>query len=539
MKKYIFFYIAIDILLLVIHHVFSCTPASSITSYSNDQQSSTVYDNTFQNGVASASVNNKIDSSNYQAPPYHGVLSSGSKSRSETKKLKKCIREDIGKYTATELKSLATFYPYNNDSKNILPITMNGLSDCNFDTLTEKCSWYSSGKNKFRIGGYESLFDLNKFDCTSNRDFNVDNYFLIGTIFNEEKKKNGERFINLDLDVPCQYGKATLSFNYWCNTETTQLDVCVILKENGMEICEATTIDENPLTFEIPENLKPFTIRLHINDIDEDKIIFIDDIKYQGQLCENIEDIKNLSNETLVKLNENELEDNLNPDKLKSILNNNKLSRNSNQETSFVMGDYNDLMDESIDESLTMKTTSLQKEKENLCQLLICNFNDNSTCNYNSFSDLATEPWKVSLIGIGNPLTGIHKKNPNDDKNKSYLLIAGNENEENDGNDVYILESPYFKSNENFFLVFDIYQRSVGVNFLVCLDTFENCPYKNPPIDKNMYWFTNEKVLVEKHVQKIYFVVDLIKAHQYFGLDNIRLQTTNNGQFENYCKNNN
>uniref|UniRef100_A0A0K0DUD7 MAM domain-containing protein n=1 Tax=Strongyloides stercoralis TaxID=6248 RepID=A0A0K0DUD7_STRER len=532
MKKYIFYSILINILLLTIY-IYSCTPASSVSSYSNDQQSTLIYDNTFQNGVASASVDNKVASSNYKAPPYHGVSSSGSKSRSETKKLKKCIREDFGKYTAIELKNLATYYPFNNNSTNTPSLISNGSGDCNFDATTEKCSWRSGGKNKFKIGGFESLFDLNKFDCTSNRDFNVDNYFLIGSIFNEGRSKNDEQFINLDLDVPCQFGKATLSFNYWCNTEITQLDVCVIIKENGMEICEPTTIDENPLTFEVPENLKPFTIRLHIKNIDEDKIIFIDDIKYQGQLCENIENTKNINNETLVRLNENEIEDNLNPDKLNNAVNSGKSLGNSKVETSFIMKDYNELVDESIDESLT--TIPLKGGKENLCKLLKCNFNDNNTCNYNLFSDLATEPWKVSLIGIGNPLTGIHKKNPNDDQNKTFLLVAGNENEENDGNDVYILESPSFISDENFFLVFDIYQRSVGVNFLVCLDSFENCPYKNPPIDKNKYWFINERVLVEKQVKKIYFVIDLIKAHQYFGLDNIRLETTNGNKFEEYC----
>uniref|UniRef100_A0A0N5BEC0 MAM domain-containing protein n=1 Tax=Strongyloides papillosus TaxID=174720 RepID=A0A0N5BEC0_STREA len=535
MGKYIFYIVTINVLTLAVY-IYSCSPTPSYTSYSNDPKPAPVYDNTFQNGVSSASLDYKVDSSNYQAPPYHGVPSSGSKSRTEPEKLKKCIRDDIGKYTSSELKSLATFYPFNEISKEVPSLLVGGSSSCNFDTQTEKCSWYSGGKNKFKIGGYESLFDLNKFDCTSNRDFNVDNYFLIGSVFNEEHIKNDEEFINLDLDVPCQFGKATLSFNYWCNTEIAQLEICVILKDNGMEVCEPTTIDENPLTFEIPENLKPFVIRLHVRNIDEDKIIFIDDIKYQGQLCENVDNNEEVNNETLVRINENDVKDDRNPRKLKEILDNNKSLRKGKSESSFVTEDYNDVEDRTIDESLTMGTTLLQKENKELCNLLWCNFNDNSTCNYNPFSELATEPWKVSLVGIGNPLNGIHKRNHNDDQNSSYFAVAGSDDDRNDGDSVYIMESPSFTSHENFLLVFDIYQRSVGVNFLVCLDSFENCPYKNPPIDKDRYWFTDERVLIEKHVKKIYFVIDLIKPHQFFGLDNIRLQTTNGNQFEDICK---
>uniref|UniRef100_A0A0N5A2Z7 MAM domain-containing protein n=1 Tax=Parastrongyloides trichosuri TaxID=131310 RepID=A0A0N5A2Z7_PARTI len=547
MRRYIFYYLFAIIILNLFKYTYGCSPNTYGSSYSSGQTGGSTYTtsyNSYQSDVPTANINNgfQTQQASYQAPASYGVASSGFKARSEIKKLKKCIRDDFGSYSASELKSLATFYPFNKDPNKIPSLLLDGHASCDFSNFKEKCSWHSEigGKNSFRIARYESLFDLNKFDCTSNRDFNFEDYFLFGSVFKEEGGNIMARFINLDLDVPCQYGKATLSFEYWCNNESAQLEVCVVIKENSVEVCEPAAIDENPLTFEMPENLRPFTIRLHIKNINENNVILIDKIKYDAQLCENVEEGEDMSisnsNETLIGIHGNEIDDNptQSPEKVRYVVDDGHIVKDEKVETSFVTEDYNEVMDGNVEDNSDATPLS-GKEKETLCGLLRCNFNDNSTCNYNPFSDLATRPWQLSSVGVGNPLTGIHKTDPNDNVKGGYFLFAGHDIEPNDGNDVYILESPIFKSDDDFYILFDIYQRSVGVNFLICLDTFENCPYKNPPVNKNRYWFTKERLLIEKATTKIYFVIDLIDPHQYFALDNIQLETFTANGYEDYC----
>ena len=47
-----------------------------------------------------------------------------------------------------------------------------------------------------------------------------------------------------------------------------------------------TKLDANPLTFEIPESLKPFRLRIQVDNVGgKDDIAFIDNVQYEGKLC--------------------------------------------------------------------------------------------------------------------------------------------------------------------------------------------------------------------------------------------------------------
>lgn len=72
----------------------------------------------------------------------------------------------------SELKRLSTQYPFHNPP---IPPESGGTATCNFDSEQEQCSWYNlqvglegSGFVKSR---FESFFDVDKFECTSERVF--------------------------------------------------------------------------------------------------------------------------------------------------------------------------------------------------------------------------------------------------------------------------------------------------------------------------------------------------------------------------------
>lgn len=50
--------------------------------------------------------------------------------------------------------------------------------------------------------------------------------------------------------------------------------------------CEDSHMDRNPLTFEIPQSLKPFRLRIQIDSIGKEDIVFVDSVRYEGKLCE-------------------------------------------------------------------------------------------------------------------------------------------------------------------------------------------------------------------------------------------------------------
>ena len=44
-------------------------------------------------------------------------------------------------------------------------------------------------------------------------------------------------------------------------------------------------MDVNPLTFEIPPSSRPFRLRIQVEALGRDEIVFVDSIRYEGRLC--------------------------------------------------------------------------------------------------------------------------------------------------------------------------------------------------------------------------------------------------------------
>uniref|UniRef100_A0AC35TRH4 MAM domain-containing protein n=1 Tax=Rhabditophanes sp. KR3021 TaxID=114890 RepID=A0AC35TRH4_9BILA len=436
------------------------------------------------------------------------------------KKISKCMRPDFGFYTPKELIDLATLYTFHKPNTIIPTILNNGQTTCSFDFEPEKCAWYSekTNQNKFYKARFETLFDLNKFDCTSEREFNFDDYFLLG--YSDQAVTSND--LNLNLDVPCQSGPGLLSFDYWSNNESATLQVCILIAETSTEQCGSTTLAKNPLTFEIAETLKPFTIKLHVK-LGGNNLILMDNIKYTGKMCDvlnnQIEEIGN----TFAGQDTNKF---VEEDTNKLVA----MSEGSPNRVASIktLTEYEVREDNSIDsnspliEMLSGDKKGLDERNE-ICRLLVCDFNSNSTCHWRGLGELATRSWKISSIPVGNPLTGIQRKDRNDPSLLGNGFAYAGTHISSQNNDVYIMESPSFSSTIDFNLVFDIYSRSYGVDFLVCLDSFQDCPFKSRPVEKDTYWLVDQKVLVKKETKKIFLVIDLIEANQYIGLDNIRL----------------
>lgn len=76
--------------------------------------------------------------------------------------------------------------------------------------------------------------------------------------------------------------------SYWSNNETPVLKICVLPEHDlTRPQCEETKMDANPLTFEIPESLKPFRLRIQLEHIKgSEDIAFIDNVHYDGKTCE-------------------------------------------------------------------------------------------------------------------------------------------------------------------------------------------------------------------------------------------------------------
>lgn len=164
-----------------------------------------------------------------------------------------------------------------------------GKLSCSFDAPNDDCAWYSvplSNPQVFHRAGFETTLDLDRFDCTSDRSFPFTDHFLL--VGGEQTFTEGS--VMLETSIPCQYEKSTLKFDYWSNTETPVLKICVIPEETLEPNCEESRLDINPLTFEIPGSLKPFRIRIQIDHIGDSDIILLDNVVYEGTICELVDD---------------------------------------------------------------------------------------------------------------------------------------------------------------------------------------------------------------------------------------------------------
>lgn len=150
---------------------------------------------------------------------------------------------------------------------------------------------------------------------------------------------------------------------------------------------------------------------------------------------------------------------------------------------------------------------------------------------------------------MGNPHTGIHRANPMENKISGFAYVGRDSAGGNDppliANDIFVMESARFQLNRTAYLVFDLFQRSVGPQLRVCVNNYKNCPYANPPLDSSIAmqsegegdsassgWVLNQRVLLKKGVEKVFFVAGRLKQNLFMAVDNVRLESLD---FEDYC----
>ncbi|CAJ0567194.1 unnamed protein product, partial [Mesorhabditis spiculigera] len=156
---------------------------------------------------------------------------------------------------------------------------------CGFDEDREYCGWYNTGPVFFSKARYDGYLDMERFDCTSPRGFAFQDYFLLAggeAIFSEDRAA-------IQVDIPCQLGTAELRFDFWTNSYNVTVKVCQELT-GQQPICDYMVSPENPLNVTIPGSGEPFRLYIESRGLSEEAIILIDNIRYDGQLCEVTDD---------------------------------------------------------------------------------------------------------------------------------------------------------------------------------------------------------------------------------------------------------
>uniref|UniRef100_A0A915EFZ9 MAM domain-containing protein n=1 Tax=Ditylenchus dipsaci TaxID=166011 RepID=A0A915EFZ9_9BILA len=481
----------------------------------------------------------------------------------------KCQRADFGIYRADELRALASVYEYISNqgrSPAMNKAIMKGGKhlNCHFDSEMEACGWYSMPMNTadtFQKGRFESFFELEKFDCTSDRSFPFDDYFLIfggrevpKTPSSSQLENEEESAAALEAFIPCQVDKAVLKFDYWSNNETPTLKICVLPQGNPTPQCEES-----------------------LENVGKQDIVFIDNIQYEGRIC-------HLDNTLSPSIDIPQVTDSLGaavgPDEdvdipVESVASHlpsmkvpflqlthspspeisiESMAGDDQEETSSAIppsptqrdhqapsstarqtavssqqsrqhtkiSEFNDKLIVSNKDSSSERNVSQSREA---CHALTCDFNYGDSCAYTLAGLGSTAEWRLGTSAMGNPHTGIHRPNPYDAKMTGFAFVGL------DGSDfsgeVFVLESARFvlPGKQPIYLVFDLFQRSLGPQLKVCINSFDNCPYSNPRLDASHYWLVNQRVLLNpNYARKVYFIAGKVRQNLFVAIDNIRLQ---------------
>ncbi|KAE9552335.1 hypothetical protein FO519_004460 [Halicephalobus sp. NKZ332] len=451
----------------------------------------------------------------------------------------KCGRADFGIYRANDLRQLATIYEAPGDPQP-RSVIQGGKLSCSFDTVDDDCAWYSVPLNNpqiFHRAGFETTLDLDRFDCTSDRSFPFTDHFLL--VGGEQTFTEGSAM--LETSIPCQYEKSTLKFDYWANNETPVLKICVIPEDTLEPNCEESKLDINPLTFEIPGSLKPFRIRIQIDNIGDSDIVLLDNVVYEGTICELVDDnsssdLQKLRAEGTSNFNSDAIFPNVNSfdsttskqlglEGADSTLD--PLSSTESLKSKAILPD--NTITESEGEILGVRHDLEKETPMDACKALTCSFNYGDACFYRLSGLGGTAAWKVGQGLLGNPHTGVHRHNPSDNKTSGFVYIGLDNNDFS--SEVFVLESPRFRLSEPAYLTFDLYERSMGPQLKVCVNSLQDCPYSNPPLRPSEFWLGDQKVLLNSGSEKVYFIAGNVKQNLYLAIDNLRLQTLNNANF--------
>ncbi|EGT46984.1 hypothetical protein CAEBREN_01949 [Caenorhabditis brenneri] len=376
-------------------------------------------------------------------------------------------------YSATEIRSMSSLTPIPNEP--LLTVSDGGKLTCNFDDEMEYCGWHNaenSGKGNLTLRIALIISDLYPVVLWLSLQVTVitkqlgnilklllDNNFLMA---------GGEPMVDsktaaLEMEIPCQYGDADVKFD-----------------------CQLLQRVSNPLNFSIPTTVDELRVRIEVTNIDGDSIALIDNLHYNGQICELIDEA---TEHSLVSFNGDSSsvpslitgEPSTDPTVQKFFEEDSTTSEDT--ETTSTFG-----LEIKTSTASSKSTTSHVNVKElSFCSALTCSFNDGDSCFYGLSGVGSTSTWILSDRLIGNRHTGIQRLNL-DDQSKGIICRDGIK---------CILIS----------VGFAYVGKTIVFFFKVCFDNFENCPYISPPVRKNKFWLGNQNVTLKEGSKKVINVV--------------------------------
>ncbi|KAH7730249.1 Protein CD4.5 [Aphelenchoides avenae] len=290
--------------------------------------------------------------------------------------------------------------------------------------------------------------------------------------------------------------------------------------------CEETKLDRNPLTFEIPQNLKPFRLRILAENIGRNDIILLDNVRYDGQICEVPSTTPSVlplplpttTEETAVTLALPSLPSSPSTDLEQNVV----TEEDATPSESAVLV--------TNDERLEATTTEAVIDPAlDPCRVLVCDFNHGDACMFERSGTGATAEWRVGDAATGNPHTGIRRNHPSDGRLSGFAYVGLDGNDFS--NEVFVMESHKFHLKQKAYLTFDLYHRSVGPELKVCINSFEDCPYGSPPLDVSQFWKTGQTLLLGEYAERVFFIVGKVRQNLYLAVDNIRLQNMDGSDY--------
>ncbi|XGW04024.1 hypothetical protein V3C99_015287 [Haemonchus contortus] len=434
-------------------------------------------------------------------------------------------------YNAEELVATSMLYPFSDE----LAVTAGGRLTCAFDDPNEYCSWHNAMTADFTKAEWNTLFDINRFECTHPRRFPSSGQFLLV----KGDPSGHPRTAALETTVPCQDNPGIIKFDVWSNNGNPGLRYCLNFF-NNTSYCEDAMDAPNPLSFTVPYSVDPFTIRIEVTNINSQDVILIDNLYYEGRICEEVDDDE--SSSTAEENSSSKAVSEVNNLKEKqNHLVNGQVARDAfaggaelepiGEAMTFDIASNSEpeqlppiAIQETVGQSdQNGKLNSTEERAADLlaCEELACDFNHNHSCFYKLDGFGSTSSWQVGSGFVGNRHTGIQRPNPFDYSNMGYVYVG--KNHVDSSNEIFVMESPKFQISSDARLTFDVYLRSHSPKLKVCIDSFDNCPYQSPPISKLTFWHTNHAINLGKGVRKVYFIATAVRQNQFLGVDRIRV----------------
>ncbi|KAL3104680.1 hypothetical protein niasHT_022391 [Heterodera trifolii] len=497
------------------------------------------------------------------------------------KRAQKCQSAALSEYRTNELHRLVTLYQFYEDQ------SATNLS-CSFEQ-PENCAWHNAKSAQFLHeseafvrGRFDSAeFNWDKFECTGERAFPLDGFFLLA---GGSDAATVETTAAIEAKVPCQTEKATLKFDYWSINETPTLKVCVVPeKAFDSPQCEESKMDVNPLTFEIPQNGGPFRIRIEVDNIvGREDMVLIDNIKYDGnggKNCLNEPEVvtKNAVDGLLINKKQQLAISDDERGEFDTTERDEKEEEDEEEEEEGQKGGKEDETANTSKGDKHLELFGLINEKEgnyhegkpqrkmplsqrgkefgqhsgdirfrsvlrrtkdetfgvifgpqfaSLCEALKCNFDNGKACKYKLRANGGMSAWKIAKGPVGNVHTGIHKDSRGQNAKMGFAFV-GSDSKESE-NEFFVFVSPELRVDRPVTLLFDLFQRSVGPQLRVCLNTLRNCSYENPAkLDKVKHWLIGQKVLLPRGTERVFFLGSKVRRNHFIAIDNIRLQPMN------------